>query len=575
MGASDDFMADVGKTPPAQKASSLFAKDVSLQPASIQQPVGNAANGGVAAGVKQGFMDVPSGVSQVGYHVASPRAQGWLDALDNWAYQKTGGVIGSPEKTFDQTLAKENSQYEADRKAAGREGMDWARVGGNILPSTVATIASGGAAGPATFGAALRGGALAGALSGAAAPVTNGGQDFWSDKGKQTATGAAAGALGTVAARGLAAVLDPAISGAQKILRDSDVAMTLGQYLGGGFKRAEDAMTSVPVLGDLIKNAQRRSFESLDAAAINRSLAPIGDKLPAGTAGRDAISYAESSISKAYNDALSKVGSVRPDAQFAADMQNLAQLTQNLPKSMGDQFLSILRNEVASRMQGGAITGEGFKAAESNLGNIARSYVRSPDADQRVLGQAIQQAQTNLRSMLQRAAPPDVSQGIANANAAFANFLRPQRAASMVGAEGGIFTPEQLASAVKALDPSKRNSSYAAGRALMQDLSDSAKSVMGNKVPDSGTPLRSAMMLGGAGLLGHAALPAAATGGTAPLAAALLGGTAALPYTPLGQRATQLFMAERPQQLQLLAEALRRSAVPIAAGTPALVKSGE
>jgi hypothetical protein len=242
------------------------------------------------------------------------------------------------------------------------------------------------------------------------------------------------------------------------------------------------------VLGDTIKNAQRRSFQDLNTAAINRSLDPIGGRLPAGTTGRDAIAYAQHQLGDAYDNVLNRIGAVHPDQQFAGEMAQLGQMTRNLPQQTADQFDRILQNEVTGRIDAnGVMTPQGLKAAESNLGQLAREYRRNPDYDTRTMGTAIEQAQANLRTMLARVAPQH-AQELQRINEGWANFMRVQRASSSLGAESGVFTPEQLQSAVKAMDPSRNKGTFARGDALMQDLSEAAKNVMGNKVPDSGRP---------------------------------------------------------------------------------------
>jgi hypothetical protein len=528
---------------------------------------GNAANGSVGAGVMQGIYDSGNGPAQLLYNALPKGARAGLTQADHWLYDHTGGMMGvAPGQDLNSGIAKQNAQYEADRAAAGRTGMDWARLGGGVAGSAPLAVATGGGSAGGLLATTLRG-AGAGALSGALQPVTNGGENYWTDKGKQAVIGALTGGVTGPAA----AIIGPKLAKAQQLLVDSGMTLTPGQLLGGAAKRAEDALTSVPVLGDLIKNAQRRSFEDLNTAAINRSVAPIGQSLPAGVSGREAIAYADKAISDAYNSTLTKIGSVQPDAQFGADMQGLAGMLQNLPKDKGQQFVNILKNEVADRIDGnGMMTAEGFKAADSNIGQLARGYLRSNDYDTSQMGAALLQAQQSLRQMLQRTAPPNLSQDLANANTAFANFLRPQRASASLGADGGVFTPEQLQSAVKALDQSKRKSSFSTGGALMQDLSEAAKTAMGNKVPDSGTPLRHAWGLAAGALAGHAVAPAAV--GPAALAAAVT----ALPYTAIGAKATQALIAKRPDSLRMLADLLRQNAAPIGAvSAPALVSASQ
>jgi hypothetical protein len=411
-------------------------------------------------------------------------------------------------------------------------------------------------------------GVLAGAAQGAlyggiSSPVTDGGYE--SGKLKQMATGALIGGGTSAAADALARAISPKVSGEAKTLLDSGVTLTPGQIMGGALKRVEDTATSVPFLGDMVKNAQRRSFQDLNEAAINRALTPIGEKLPSGTTGREAIEYAGTKLSDAYENVLGKMGAIRPDAKFAQDIKTLSSLTQNLPQSTADQFERVVKNEVLGRIDAnGVMTPQAMKAAESNLGSMARGYLRSQDYDTRQLGNAIAEAQATLRSMVQRVAPAKYAQELQSVNQGWANFMRPQRAAGMLGAEGGVFTPEQLQNAVKALDPSKNKAAFARGDALMQDLSEAAKTVMGNKVPDSGTPLRSALMTGAALAAGHS-VPAVGQA-AAPLAA--VAGLSALPYTATGQKLAAALLTKRPAGAELAAEEIRALAPYL---TPALV----
>jgi hypothetical protein len=137
-------------------------------------------------------------------------------------------------------------------------------------------------------------------------------------------------------------------------------------------------------------------------------------------------------------------------------------------------------------------------------------------------------------------------------NTGYANFKRVQRAAAGLGAEDGIFSPAQLQSAVKAGDRSKDKSKFARGEALMQDLSEPGKAVLGNKVPDSGTPYRTlaALGLGGAGA-GYAGVDPTTIGGAAliPLA-----------FTRPGKNALAALLARRPDSAEPVANALRRLA---------------
>ena len=81
----------------------------------------------------------------------------------------------------------------------------------------------------------------------------------------------------------------------------------------------------------------------------------------------------------------------------------------------------------------------------------------------------------------------------------------------IIYAEEGVFSPAQLQNAVRAMDKSKDKARFAEGKALMQDLSESGKTVLGSKVPDSGTPYRTMagiLASGGAGLSGYPGIAA-------------------------------------------------------------------
>jgi hypothetical protein len=98
--------------------------------------------------------------------------------------------------------------------------------------------------------------------------------------------------------------------------------------------------------------------------------------------------------------------------------------------------------------------------------------------------------------------------------------------------EEGIFTPAQLEAAVRQSDVSKRKAAFARGGAPMQDLSSRATSILGQKVPDSGTATRGmtgALLTGGAGYVD-------------PMAGALTALMTA-PYYRLGEKA---MFAPRP-----------------------------
>jgi len=308
--------------------------------------------------------------------------------------------------------------------------------------------------------------------------------------------GAAGGFAGAGVANGLAGLVAPVVPKDARSLIDAGVTLTPGQRMGGAWKRAEDAMTSIPVTGDAIRSAQRGTFEQFNAAVANKALAPIKAKLPAGVSGRDAIAYTERALGNAYESVLRQVGTVRADAPFAGEVANLRAMVRNspMPAEVQAQFDKVIASQITGKLQGqSAMTAQTFKEAESELGRLAARYGADASTDKQLLGDALQEAQAALRRLLERSAGPDLAADAKAANAGWAEFKRMQKAATFLGAKDGVFSPENYMNAVKALDKSKDKGAFARGGALGQDLGSDALRVMGGTVPDSGTPFRTLM----------------------------------------------------------------------------------
>lgn len=444
---------------------------------------------------------------------------------------------------------------------------------GNIGGQILSAVAPGGAlAGlgklASIAGAARTGNALAGLGTAAMAPTTIKGAAAlggvagamqpaldMGDRAQNVGLGALGGGGGQAAFKGLARVVKPNTSANALAMLDEGITPTPGQLLGGGFKRVEEGLSSVPMVGQSIKNAQARGINDLNRAAINRALKPIGETLPEGMVGREAIEHTQAALGKKYDDLLPKLHT-ELDGKFIDDVQSLREMMGSgaIDPAMAQRFESILQSQVLQKIPKdgpAAFTGQTMKGIESDLGQMAAKLRSAPDPDQRMLGDAILEVQSILRKNVERS-NPDFADELKAINTGYANFKRVQRAAAGVGAEEGVFTAAQLQSAVKALDKSKDKGNFAKGNALMQDLSDPAKAVLAPKVPDSGTPFRLASMAGAGGVAGGALGGLISPGGVAAaLAAPVL-------YSRPGQNALAALMARRPAGAEQTANALRR-----------------
>lgn len=334
----------------------------------------------------------------------------------------------------------------------------------------------------------MLGAAMYGGLAGAAQPVGT-----EESVAGNMARGATAAGLLTGGANAASRVLSPRVDPAARSLMNEGVPLTPGQQAGGWLKRAEEGATSLPVTGDAIRNAQLRSVQGFNAAVANRALQPIGGKLPANVAGRDAVQYVETAIGRVYDSALGRLKNIKADQTLTGELSSLQAMVKGspMPKDVQRQFDSVLTSQVKGKLQGQkAMTAETFKQADSEIGRLAAKYAGDASVDKQLLGDALSETQAILRRWLERSAPKDVSDDIAAANRGWAEFKRMQRAASMTGSRDGVFSPEAYMSAVRALDQSKDKGAYARGSAMGQDIGQAGLDVIGRTVPDSGTPFR-------------------------------------------------------------------------------------
>src|SRR6185312_11767615 len=453
---------------------------------------------GVLAGYKQGGTSLLRGLRDPIDAGAQLLTRG-LEAVapEGSAFQKF--MTGQRENV--EKINKEGeAAYQQQRDPTLAQVPDIARGVGNMVAAAPVAAAMPGAAAEGRLGRTAAGRA-GGAATGALEPVFNPDNgDFWKQKAIQTGTGAAAGAVAPAVVGSVARVIAPnAATGQAAQLMEAGVTPTPGQILGGTANRVEEAAQSIPLVGDAIKAARGRAVADFNRATIDQALAPIGEKLGSDTPlGREAITEMHDKIGAAYDKLLPQL-KAQADPQWVGNMRNLIQGTQQgaLAPDLANKFQSTIQNTILRRMSpSGGMTGQGFKDAESELGKLANSYSTSALASERDLGGAFKQAQAELRDLLMRS-NPDHAEQLANINQAFGNAVRVEGAAARIGSDQGVFTPAQMLSSVRQADPSVRKGAFARGEAPMQDFAEAGKAVLGNKVPDSGTPFRSAIIAAG------------------------------------------------------------------------------
>ncbi|MDB5541835.1 MAG: Lytic transglycosylase, catalytic, partial [Devosia sp.] len=537
--------------------------------------------GSKTGGLIQGVRDTQNGAAQWLYNMLPKGVRDAGDSVDHFLYDKTGGAIGTkPGLDFNSAVADQNTGYEASRAANGRTnaptlsqlvtgekpspGVDWMRAGGQAMSQIPMLAAS-------PQGTAMAAGALGGALS----PVTNmtAGSDtsFGAEKAQQIATGAVAGKVLGVAGGALSGLISPKIGAQARALMDEGMQLTPGQMFGGFPKSVEDKLTSVPVIGDVIKSAQGRAVDGLNTAAYGRVITPLkkaGFDAQVPTApGRDAIDSISTQVSDAYNSLVPKL-TLKKDAQLSTELESLTGMAQKgLAPTQAATFQRLMATVDHNFTEQGISSGKTLQGTLSDLKTAAQGYASDPSFENQQLGAALKTAQQSLEDGLKRSNPL-YAKKLDGINEAFANLARIQSAGAMQGAANGVFSGAQLSAAVKASDKSVRDNAFARGNAFMQDLSDPAKNILGASVPNSGTTDR-ALAAGGIGAL--AAKPQILLN---PFVYA--GAAPALAYTKPGIAALNFAASRRPASLDTLG-GLLRSATPAAtlplsdAATPGLL----
>lgn len=517
--------------------------------------------------VLRGVVDPVNAGAQLLTHLLP---KGVVDAgnkANNWLADQTGLVARLPEGGVDQQLREEEQAFQQKRGEQGGK-FDGYRLAGNVLsPANLAVsgkamqLGARGAqlAGLTGLGARAASGAITGAAAGSmAAPVQGKDEDFWAEKAKQAALGAAFGGAAPVVGAAASRIVSPRASTNPQLraLTDRGVQPTVGQALGGMANRIEEKATMIPIAGDMIAARRAGAQQQFNTAAINEALEPLRAVQPqlgrVEGAGFGAVDDAHQAISSAYQQAKQQIGHVRLDNQFYQDVAQLRQLTTGLTPPFQQRFDRLLRDTVQSRSRQGVMTAETFKRVDADLGEMAARFGKSPTAAGKEFGDAVQQLQGLLNQQGYRS-NPQAQTLLDAADGAFARLVRIEDAAKRAGNQSGQFTPGQLNQAVRSADRSARGNQFARGQALMQDLSDAGQSVLGNRVPDSGTAGR--LALGGLGLSAgalHPGIPAAMVGGAAM-------------YTRPMQNLLRGAVTARPQVAQPIAGALERAAPYLAA----------
>lgn len=478
-------------------------------------------------------------------------AKGVTDPIDHASNWLEGAIRGSgaeapltqmgaalrgaiPRKAVD--FIDNPTAYFDAQKAQGRIPGKIGQFAGNVASTMWAP------------GGPLASGAITGAL------LSEGGSP--AEVVRDAAYGAAGGKIGSSVVGGLGKALT-GVTGDALTLAQKGIPLTVGRILGDRASKIEDSLTSAPLIGDFVRNAQRRSLEGANRAAFEDTLAHIGETLPKEiNVGRDAYNYTKQTLSDAYDDVLSPLLLTKDAPWTAALGATKASLAKIGNPSVRKEALDTIKTEVLARFdKAGKMTGEEMKAAQEALTGHINDLSRGTKWQRDTAG-ILKGLKGDLEGLVGRV-DPAAGQRLAKVNKAY-SFLKPlEDAAAKPSSKDGIFTIPRLAMGAA---KGKSKATLAGGKAPHQTLADAAR-ILPSSVPDSGSAPRIFTGAGLTGLLGAFGGNLPVIGPAALPAAGLFGGAASL-YTRGGQKLLTDLASRRPQVARVAGKNVQRLAAP-------------
>jgi len=338
--------------------------------------------------------------------------------------------------------------------------------------------------------AGLMGGAYGGLATDSGDPL---------DRAIGTGTGALAG--GTIQK-----VAPFATEGAKELIKRG-VPVTVGDAVGGGLKKVEEALTSVPFVGSGITGAKRRAKQAFDKAIFQEVLEPMNPLLLntknalKGVEGRDLYAKTADIISSQYDKILPKLKmpkrSVLQDKFDDVILNEAETLTGNKQKL----FLEKLDRIIYSKFDdAGNISGQNYKKAISQLRAEVRKFKKSTEPENVDIGSSFEAIESAMADVLKMTNPAQ-AMALNAIDKSFRRLLPVERA--VIASEGGEFTADQILRQIRSQDGTLRKKAFARGEAEMQPLAEAGQNTIKQRLPTSGSAERAmvgSMALGG-GLL--------------------------------------------------------------------------
>lgn len=406
---------------------------------------------------------------------------------------------------------------------------------------------------PAEIVGSLPTGALAGARLAAKGIGAVGqgailGGAYGAGSGEDTVSGRLTGAGGGAVLGGAVSKAVPVIGQQAKEMLGRGLPMTIGQMIGGGAKRFEEAATALPFAGAPIIEGLSESVKGFGRATYNEILKPIGKSLSPKVTGRDAYKEAKDLISKEYEEIVPNLKVPASDDIKSTISSIMLQVKDELGDSKyGKEAYEVFEDAVNRQLMtkigaDGSLSGRQLQTFMNNLRDKSIEFATDDPF--------MKMASAGMRDVVDAVAEnvaknnPSLASRLKLVNESFSKIIPAERAATALGAKQGNFTPAQLLSAIKATEPSLRRQAFARGESRLQGFAEKADELIGSEIPRTGSGERAivgGMALGGFGGAGYAA--GGAEGAVGTLAGLSMGQNLLRPlYSPTGRTAAEKFL---------------------------------
>ena len=476
-----------------EQAAGVIAKAIRREKLKIDQPgdydpsssayqakygaTSDTAGNNFMAGAGKAVVDMGRGVQQVGA------------GIGNKLGLVSDDTVAGIQNNIDNAAERDRPLMESGAGLAGNIAGNLATI---AVPGSVAARgaqaaklgrtanAFRGLVNPNSYKAAVAGGAAYGALS----PVETGGSRM-----TNTAIGAGSGLVGQGAVRGLGRVAEPIknVGGAAvDKLKAAGIPLDLAQKTGSTLlQRLKTGLNANP----LTAGGQREVGQAQQRAFTKAALKTIG--ADSAEASQPVMSAAKRDIGKIYDDIAA-----RNPVDFDNELQTgIAKLVNEANKELNDSQMRVLGNNIDSildKAAAGKIDGKAFQNIKKTLDRVSRG------ADS-TLGFYARGLRDELLEALKRGATDADQALLKKANTQWAN-LKTIEGAIDKGGEG-LISPLRVSGAL-GTKANRWRSVYGGGDQELVDLAQSARNVLPEKLPDSGTAGRvmaGSMMVGGAG----------------------------------------------------------------------------